>query len=83
MHLGNWYSRQTDRQLTDTRLTASFLGQTGQAVTRKSQTILDFNEVRDDGVAVASDGPYANHLHLAHASTSSLNFDAKPTASQH
>jgi len=23
------------------------------------------NKARDDGVAVASDGPYANHLHLA------------------
>jgi len=29
------------------------------------QTILDFTEARDDGVAVASAGPYANHLHLA------------------
>jgi len=28
-------------------------------------TILDFNEARDDKVAVASAGPYANHLHLA------------------
>ena len=27
-------------------------------------TNLDFNEGRDDGVAVASAGPYANHLHL-------------------
>lgn len=26
--------------------------------------ILDFNEAIDGGVAVASDGPYANHLHL-------------------
>jgi len=26
---------------------------------------LDFNETRDDGVAVASPGPYADHLHLA------------------
>jgi len=25
---------------------------------------LDFNEARDDGVAVASAEPYANHLHL-------------------
>jgi len=32
---------------------------------QKGRTILDFNEVRDDGVAVASAGPYANHLHLA------------------
>jgi len=28
------------------------------------QANLDFNEARDDGVAVASAGPYANHLHL-------------------
>jgi len=26
---------------------------------------LDFNEARDDGVAVESAGPYANRLHLA------------------
>jgi len=25
---------------------------------------LDFNEATDDGVAVASSGLYANHLHL-------------------
>jgi len=25
---------------------------------------LDFTEARDDGVAVTSAGPYANHLHL-------------------
>jgi len=31
----------------------------------EGKTILDFNEARDDGVAVASTGPYANHLHLA------------------
>jgi len=31
---------------------------------QKGKTILDFNEVRDDGVEVASAGPYANHLHL-------------------
>jgi len=30
-----------------------------------AKTILDFNEARDDGVAVASAGSYANHLHLA------------------
>jgi len=28
-------------------------------------TILDFTVARDDVVAVASPGPYANHLHLA------------------
>ena len=31
----------------------------------KGKTILDFNEARDDVIAVASAGPYANHLHLA------------------
>jgi len=29
------------------------------------QTILDFTGARGDGVAVASAGPYTNHLHLA------------------
>jgi len=29
------------------------------------QTILDFTGARDDEVAVASAGPYANNLHLA------------------
>jgi len=32
---------------------------------QKGRTILGFNEARDDGVAVASAGPYANCLHLA------------------
>jgi len=54
---------------------------------------VDFTGARDDGAAVASAGPYANHLHLApdnHASTSPLSFyrlDAlpavQPTASKH
>jgi len=53
---------------------------------------LDFTEARDDGVAVASAGPYANHLHLApdkHSSTSPFNFyrpdaltDAQPTVAK-
>jgi len=47
---------------------------------QKGRTILDFNEARDDWIAVASAGPYANHLHFAsrqrdnHAGTSPLNF---------
>jgi len=48
---------------------------------------LDFNETTDDGVAVASAGPYANHLHLAsdrhphqHVVTQFLH--AQPTASK-
>jgi len=35
---------------------------------QKDRTILDFTEARDDGVAVASAGPYIdrpNHLHFA------------------
>jgi len=32
---------------------------------QKNKTILDFNKVRDDEVAVASVGRYTNHLHLA------------------
>jgi len=31
----------------------------------EKQTIPDFAGAREDGVAVASDGPCANHLHLA------------------
>jgi len=31
----------------------------------KRKTILDFDEARDNGVAMASAGPYANHLHFA------------------
>jgi len=31
---------------------------------QKGTTILDFNEARDDVVAVASTGPHADHLHL-------------------
>jgi len=35
---------------------------------QKGKTILDFNnETRDDEVAVASAGLYANHLHLSDA----------------
>jgi len=30
-----------------------------------TETIPHFNEARDDGVAVAWTGPFANHLHLA------------------
>jgi len=32
---------------------------------QKGGTVPDFHEPRDDGVAVASAGPYANHLHVA------------------
>ena len=35
------------------------------ALRRAVKTSLDFNDARDDGVAVASAGPHASHLHLA------------------
>jgi len=44
-------------------LTAFFPGQPGKPAPEK--WILDFTGARDDGVAVAPAGPYANHLHLA------------------
>jgi len=31
---------------------------------QKGKTILDFNEARDNGVALVSAGPYASHLHF-------------------
>ena len=39
-----------------------FAGNLGKPQLEK-ETILDFNVARDDGMAVAADGPYANHLH--------------------
>jgi len=52
--------------MTDTHLTASLSQQPGYiSWHQKGETSLDFNEAKDDGVAVASAGPYANYLHLA------------------
>ena len=48
---------QTDRH--------PFTRQSGQAVIGKVKPFSILNEARDDGVAVASAGPYADHLHLA------------------
>jgi len=45
-------------------LTAFFEDNLGKPAPER-KTILDFTRVRDDRVAVASAGPYANHLHLA------------------
>jgi len=47
---------------TDTRL---FFRTTRVSWHQKGETNLDFNDTRDDGVAVASTEPCANHLHLA------------------
>jgi len=53
----------TSLQMTCTRLMASFFQDSlGKPASEKH---LDFNEARDDRVAVASAGPYANYLHLA------------------
>ena len=54
----------TVRQTEDTCLMASFPGNLDKLPTER-QTILDFNKARDDGMAAASAGSYANHLHLA------------------
>jgi len=64
--------RQTDRQTeTETETETErhlfnglFSSTTWVSQHQKGETILYFNEARDDGVAVASAGPYANHLHL-------------------
>jgi len=42
-----------------------FSRQPGQTGSRTVKTNLDFHETRDDGMAVASAGPYANHLQVA------------------
>jgi len=58
---------------------------------QEGQTNLDVNEARDDGMAVASAGPYANHLqtkkhtpapHHLFLYTPDAFCDAKPTASK-
>ena len=41
-----------------------FSGTTWLMRYQKVETNLDFNEARDDGVALASPGPCADHLHL-------------------
>jgi len=46
------------------RLTALLQDNLGKPAPELS-TVLNFNEARDDGVAVALAGPHANHLHLA------------------
>jgi len=51
--------------LQDTLLMTSFSRTAWVSRHQKGQTILDFNKERDDGVAVALAGPYANHSHLA------------------
>jgi len=38
---------------------------TQENLVSEGQTILTYSEARDDGVAMASAGTYANHLHFA------------------
>jgi len=45
------------------RLAAFFQDNLGKLAPER-QTFLDFTGARDDGVAVTSAKPYANHLHL-------------------
>jgi len=44
--------------------TCTLLSYTYHSQHQRGKAILDFNEARDDGVAMASAGPYANHLNL-------------------
>jgi len=46
---------------------ASFPRRTSVSRYQKSRTIPDFNEARDDTVAVASAGPYANKSFALHS----------------
>jgi len=56
---------ETDSQTdSSTRLTDCFFQDNLGKPATEGKTILYFNEARDDGVEVASAGPYANHLHL-------------------
>jgi len=64
---------------------ASFPRQPGLAGIRKAD-ILNYNEVRDDWVAMSSAGLYANHLHFTpdnHASIISVNFYGPDTRKSH
>jgi len=50
---------------THTRLSAYFFSTTWVCWYKKGLSNLDFNETRDDGVAMASARQYINHLHFA------------------
>ena len=54
----------TQSSVKNTRLIGLFLRTIWVNRHQKCGTILDVNEARDDVVAVAWAGPYANHLHL-------------------
>ena len=49
-------------------------GSPGYSQSKGCKTVVVVVVVRDDRMVVASAGPYANHLHLASDSTSSLKF---------
>jgi len=54
----------TDDRLTDTCLMAFYQDNLGKPAPERLNQCR-FNEATDDGVAVASSGPYSNYLHLA------------------
>ena len=58
------YTFSTTKQLERHPFKGLFSKTTWVSWHRKRKINLDFNEARDDGVVVASAGPYANHLHL-------------------
>jgi len=49
----------------DAHLMASFQEKHVRQHRKDKLTILDFNEARNNRVAVASDKPHANHMHFA------------------
>ena len=62
---GNWLTQvhQQNYYYYYIHLTAFFQNNLGRPAPER-YNILDFTGARDDGVAVASAGPYAHHLHL-------------------
>jgi len=62
------YIRQTDRH----QFNSLFSRTTSVSRHQKGKAILDFNEARDDVLAVASVRPYANHLYLTPAPYQSI-----------
>ena len=54
----------TDRQTDRHQYNGLFSRTTWVSRHQKGEISLDFNEARDDGLAVASVVPYASHLHL-------------------
>ena len=60
----NFREKQQKKQTDIHTLNGLFTRTTWVSRHQKGETILDFNKAKDDDVAVAPAGPYANHLHL-------------------